>query len=283
LKKPQFIVVLLALALLSSLYFFAPRYKQADPTTIASQTSENQDVTSKSVVEGAKMNLAAEQKLTLLSIENQLSTSKTSIDSVKIYKALSRFWSDSAQKLGPYLYYTYSAALLESSEKSLTFAAQQLVDNLTDPEAPPAFLKWMAGNAKVLLDKALVINPNNDSAKINLGACYLFGNISDNPMQGILKIKEVVDKNPHNIYGQMILALGGKKSGQNEKAIERFLLILQDEPANIEALVHLAECYELTNQKPLALECYQKVKQSNKIKSKAFNDAIEKRIQQLKK
>jgi tetratricopeptide (TPR) repeat protein len=141
----------------------------------------------------------------------------------------------------------------------------------------------MAGNAKVLLDKALVINPNNDSAKINLGACYLFGNISDNPMQGILKIKEVVDKNPHNIYGQMVLALGGKKSGQNEKAIERFLLILQDEPTNIEALVHLAECYELTDQKPLALESYQKVKQSNKIKSKAFNDAIDKRIQQLKK
>ena len=68
-----------------------------------------------------------------------------------------------------------------------------------------------------LLDKALVINPNNDSAKINLGACYLFGNISDNPMQGILKVKEVVDKNPHNTYGQMILALGGKKSGQYEK------------------------------------------------------------------
>jgi tetratricopeptide (TPR) repeat protein len=93
----------------------------------------------------------------------------------------------------------------------------------------------------------------------------------------------VVDKNPHNIYGQMVLALGGKKSGQNEKAIERFLLILQDEPTNIEALVHLAECYELTDQKPLALESYQKVKQSNKIKSKAFNDAIDKRIQQLKK
>ncbi len=281
-KKPQFIVVLLAIALFSTLYFFAPRYKAAN-ITAATQTTENQDVTSKSVVDGAKMNLAGEQKLILLSIENQLNTSKTTIDSIQIYKALSRFWADSAQKLGPYLYYTYSAALLESSEKSLTFAAQQLVDNLTDPEAPPAFLKWMAGNAKVLLDKALVINPNNDSAKINLGACYLFGNISDNPMQGILKIKEVVDKNPHNIYGQMTLALGGKKSGQNEKAIERFLLILQDEPTNIEALVHLAECYELTNQKPLALERYQKVKQSNKIKSKAFIDAIDKRIQQLKK
>jgi tetratricopeptide (TPR) repeat protein len=281
LKKPQFIVVIIAIALISALYFFAPRYKKVDAAMTA--TTENQEVTSKSVLEGAKLNLAAEQKLSLLSIENQLDNKSSVADSIRIYKQLSKFWADSAHKMGPYLYYTYSTALLESSEKSLTFAAQQLVDNLTDPEAPPAFLKWMAGNAKVLLDKALVINPNNDSAKINLGACYLFGNISDNPMQGILKIKEVVDKNPHNIYGQMVLALGGKKSGQNQKAIERFILILKDEPYNIEALVSLAECYELTNQKPLALECYLKVKQSNKMNSKEFTNAIDKRIQQLKK
>ncbi len=281
-KKPQFIVVVIAVTLFSTLYFFAPRYKKAEGVTNV-QNTENQEITSKSVLDGAKMGLSAEQKLTVLSIENQLVKGVSTTDSIRVYQDLSRFWADSAHKLGPYLYYTYSAALLESSEKSLTFAAQQLVDNLTDPEAPPAFLKWMAGNAKVLLDKALVINSNNDSAKINLGACYLFGNISENPMQGILKIKEVVDKNPHNIYGQMVLALGGKKSGQNEKAIERFLLILKDEPSNIEALVHLAECYELTNQKPLALECYQQVKQSNKIKSKEFKDAIAKRIQQLKK
>lgn len=270
------------LLLFSVLYFFTPRYT-AKKANESNQSAENQVVTTESILNTAKLALSESQKISLLSIENQLLNASNAQDSLKSYKALTRFWADSAQKLAPYLYFSYSAALLENSEKSLTFAAQQLVDNLTDPEAPPAFLKWMAGNAKVLLDKALVINPNNDSAKINLGACYLFGNISDNPMQGILKIKEVVDKNPHNIYGQMILALGGKKSGQNEKAIERFLLILQDEPTNIEALVHLAECYELTNQKPLALESYQKVKQSNKIKSKAFNDAIDKRIQQLKK
>lgn len=264
------------------LYFFVPRFP-ASLSTASAQNNENQDVTSKSVLDGAKLNLSSDLKLTLLSIENQLIKGSSVKDSLQVYRALSRFWADSAQKLGPYLYYTYSAALLESSEKSLTFAAQQLVDNLTDPEAPPAFIKWMAGNAKVLLDKALIMNPNNDSAKINLGACYLFGNISENPMQGILKIKEVVDKDPHHIYGQMMLALGGKKSGQNEKAIERFLIILKDQPNNVEALVHLAECYELINQKPLALECYQKIKQFNNIKSKEFNNAIEKRIQQLKK
>jgi len=281
LKKPQIIVVVLAIALFCTLYFWVPRHKAIE--LAASNTTDNQEFTSTSVLETAKLGLTPEQKLTLLSIENQFNSSKTPKDSIAVIAQLSRFWSDSAQKLGPYLYYTYSAALLENSEKSLTFAAQQLVDNLTNQEAPPAFLKWIAGNAKVLLDKALIMNPNNDSAKINLGACYLFGNISDNPMQGILKIKEIVDKNPHNIYGQMILALGGKKSGQNQKAIERFLIILNDQPNNMEALINVAECYELTNQKDLALEYYEKAKKANQMNIPGLNNAIDKRIQQLKK
>ena len=280
-KKPQIIVVVLAIALFCTLYFWVPRHKTIE--SAASNKTDNQEFTSTSVLETAKLGLTPEQKLTLLSIENQFNSSKTPKDSIAVIAQLSRFWSDSAQKLGPYLYYTYSAALLENSEKSLTFAAQQLVDNLTNQEAPPAFLKWIAGNAKVLLDKALIMNPNNDSAKINLGACYLFGNISDNPMQGILKIKEIVDKNPHNIYGQMILALGGKKSGQNQKAIERFLIILNDQPNNMEALINVAECYELTNQKDLALEYYEKAKKANQMNIPGLNNAIDKRIQQLKK
>ena len=233
------------------------------------------------MVDGAKTALTADQKLSLLSIENQLIKSKSKADSLHVYHQLTQFWADSAHKVEPYLYYTYTAALLENSEKSLTFAAQLLVDNLTTPDAPPALQNWMAVNAKALLEKALVINPNNDSAKINLGACYLFGNISDNPMQGILKVKQVVDKNPQNVYGQLILGLGGKKSGQYPKAIERFLSVLKIQPSNMEAMVNLAECYELTDQKPLAIEWYTKVKQL--VKQPEAKDAIDKRIKELKK
>ena len=248
----------------------------------AANTSTNSTVVStQSILNGAKTALTANQKISLLSIENQLVKAKSTSDSIKIYKQLTQFWADSAQRIEPYLYYTYSAALLENSEKSLTFAAQLLVDNLTTPDAPPAILNWMATNAKVLLDKALIINPNNDSAKINLGACYLFGNISDNPMQGILKVKDVVDKNPKNIYGQLILGMGGKKSGQYPKAIERFITVLKMEPNNMEAMVNLAECYELTDQKPLAIEWYTKMK--NLVKNPAAKDAIEKRIKELRK
>jgi len=280
LKKPPIFVVAFALVLLVVLYFFAPR-TASDKKLPSNNLTENQSVTNQSVVESAKTNLSAGQKITLLSLENQLSRSKNTVDSILYTNKLARFWADSANRLAPYLYYSYSAALLENSEKSLTFAAQQLIDNLITPDAPPALLPWMAGNAKVLLEKALEMNPNNDTATINLGACYLFGNISDNPMQGILKVKQVVDKNPQNAYGQFILALGGKKSGQYDKAIERFLIVTQVQPNNLEAMVQLAECYELTNKKEEAIQWYTKVRDLVNIPD--AKTALTKRIKELKK
>ncbi len=279
-RKPQLILILSGLLLFSVLYFFTPRFT-AKEANAPSQSAENQVVTTESILNTAKLALSESQKISLLSIENQLIKAKNAQDSLKSYKALTKFWADSAQKLAPYLYFSYSAALLENSEKSLTFAAQLLVDNLLTPDAPPALLPWIAGNAKVLLEKALVINPKNDSAKINLGACYLFGNLSDNPMQGITKIKEVVDKDSTNAYGQFILALGGKKSGQYDKAIERFLTVINIQPNQIEAMIHLAECYELTDQKALAIEWYTKVR--NSVNIPEAKEAISKRIKELKK
>lgn len=279
-RKPQLILILSGLLLFSVLYFFTPRFT-AKEANAPSQSAENQVVTTESILNTAKLALSESQKISLLSIENQLIKAKNAQDSLKSYKALTKFWADSAQKLAPYLYFSYSAALLENSEKSLTFAAQLLVDNLLTPDAPPALLPWIAGNAKVLLEKALVINPKNDSAKINLGACYLFGNLSDNPMQGITKIKEVVDKDSTNAYGQFILALGGKKSGQYDKAIERFLTVIKIQPNHIEAMIHLAECYELTDQKALAIEWYTKVR--NSVNIPEAKEAISKRIKELKK
>jgi tetratricopeptide (TPR) repeat protein len=280
LKKPQFIVVLIATLLCVAVIIFVPRSKKEGPGA-GKENTENQTISTQTILDGAKTALTGTQKISLLSIENQLNTAKSPADRAVIYRQLSKFWADSAHRIEPYLYYTYSAALLENSEKSLTFAAQLLVDNLATQEAPPAIQNWIAANAKVLLEKALVINPKNDSAIINLGACYLFGNISDNPMQGILKVKEVVDKNPQNIYGNMMLGLGGKKSGQYPKAIERFLNILKLEPKNMEAMVNLAECYELSNQKSLAIEWYSKMK--GLIDNPEAKDAIDKRIKELKK
>ncbi len=196
---------------------------------------------------------------------------------------LSLYWRDSANNYLAYLYYQNKKGILENSKKSLNFASQLFVNNLLG-EDNPALQYWLASNAKVLLQKLLLLEPENDSAKIALGACYIFGNISNNPMEGILPIRDIANREPQNMYAQFILGLGDKKSGQYSKAIDRFTKIITIDPSNIEVGLHLAECYELSQDKSNAIHWYEWVK--NNIKGGAdasIITAIDQRILILKK
>ena len=217
----------------------------------------------KDLLAKAKQRLTPEQAERVLKIENSVTRGDVKEQQLNAYKQLASFWKDTMHLFEPYAYYTGEASKLESSEKSLTFAAQQFLDRLL-VEGDPAMGNWLASNAKVLLEQALQINPTNDSSKIGLGACYILGNISDNPMQGILPVREIAQKNPNNLYAQYILALGGKKSGQYDKAIERFMIISKAEPDNVEIELHLAECYDMKGDKQNAIKWYTKVKRQVK-------------------
>ncbi|MEJ7678788.1 MAG: tetratricopeptide repeat protein [Segetibacter sp.] len=138
---------------------------------------------------------------------------------------------------------------------------------------------WLAANAKDLFQQALKINPANDSSKIGLGACYIFGNISDNPMEGIAAIREVVQRNPDNLFGQMILGLGGVKSGQFDKAIEHFTVIADKQPDNLEAILNLAEAYDQKGDKANATKWYKAVKE--KISNPEAQKELDARIKAL--
>lgn len=271
-----------ALALFIGLYFWGqttPPPKAVQPKN-AQQSNEHQSVAFDDLLLKAKQKISPGQVQRLLKLENSVTRGDVKDQQIHVYHELARFWADSAHLFEPYAFYTGEAAKLENSEKSLTFAARLFLDNLIT-ESQPAMQNWLATNAKVLFEKALAINPVNDSSKIGLGACYLFGNISDNPMQGILPIREIAQKDPGNVYAQMILGLGGKRSGQFDKAIERFLVVVQKQPDNIEAVFNLAECYEAKGDKANAVKWYEAVKKLVKVPE--AEKELDKRITELKK
>eukprot|EP01136_Pigoraptor_vietnamica_P024849 Opistho-1_new@78231 len=244
------------------------------------QHAEHQPIKYEEILTKAKEKISPDQSQRLLKLENSVVRGDVKEQQLHVYHQLARFWRDSARIFEPYAYYTAEAAKLENSEKSLTFAAHLFLDNLMT-EGQATMQTWLASNAKVLLEKALVINPANDSSKIGIGACYLFGNISDNPMEGILPVREIAQKDPGNIYAQMVLGMGGKKSGQFDKAIERFTIVVQKQPENIEALFNLAECYEAKGDKTSAVKWYEAVKKLVKIPEAQLE--LDKRITELKK
>lgn len=278
-KKQQLVLVSSALIIVLLLFFFGNTVPAKKPATLAENTPHAEKaVDVEKLLTHAKERLTPAQIQKVTSLENIVVRGDVKNQQLAAYRQLARYWGDSIRLFEPYAYYTGEAAKLENSEKSLTFAAHLFLTNLKT-ESEPAMQTWLANNAKVLFEKALELNPANDSTRIGLGACYIFGNISDNPMEGIGPIRQIAEKDPNNMYAQFILGLGGIRSGQYDKAAERLLLVVQKQPNNLEAAINLAEAYDRKGDKANAVKWYGYVK--DKIPNEEVQKELDQRIKAL--
>jgi tetratricopeptide (TPR) repeat protein len=280
LNKQQILLVGGGVLLLLLLFFFGNTTppKTATPAIAENAPHVEKKIETEKLLTHAKERLTPQQIERVTSLENSVKRGDVKNQQLSVYKRLASFWGDTVRLFEPYAYYSGEAAKLENSEKSLTFAAHLFLNNLKT-EAEPPMQNWLATNAKDLFQRALELNPANDSSKIGLGACYIFGNISDNPMEGIAPIREVVQRNPDNIFGQLILGLGGVRSGQYDKAIERFKIIAEKDPDNLEALLNMAETYDRKGDKEDAKKWYKVVKA--KIPNPEAQKELDERIKAL--
>jgi tetratricopeptide (TPR) repeat protein len=290
-KKPQLITIAVAVFVTGLIYIFGrtvPDKKTTAPAATETHSPDDghnhgaaqADISIDTILLMAKkqLNPGLIQKMDKLQQAAAKTTDKEEV--IHTYHQLSRLWSDSAQIFEPYAWYRAQAARLENSEKTLTFAAHLFLDNLQQ-DRNPELVKWKALQAKDLFERSLKLNPQNDSSKVGLGACYLFGNISDAPMEGIGKIREVAERDSTNIYAQLTLAKGSVLSGQYDKAINRLQTVTRLQPANIEACLMLADVYERTGNKKAAISWYQQsLPHIHLPEAKA---EITKRIEELKK
>ena len=287
-KRPQLITIVIGLLFTAGIYFFArttPKKKVVAATEHSADDGHDHGAADAglsidTILNLAKKQLTEEQLIRITTLENSISRGDVKDQQIHVYHQLANFWADSARIFEPWAWYMAEAARLENSEKNLTFAAQLILNNLQSDEVAER-RKWKALQAKDLFERSLTINPANDSAKIGLGACYLFGEISPTPMEGILKIREVAEKDSTNTYAQMMLARGSLISGQYDKAIIRLESVNRQKPGNIDAILLLAEINERMGEKAKAVAWYQK--SLPLAKEADLRSAIEKRIEELKK
>jgi tetratricopeptide (TPR) repeat protein len=266
-KKQQIILTLSGLCLLVVLYFFGntvPPAKTKPSSSVANEGSpRDKQIDIQEILEASKSRLSPGQLSTVNRLEHSVVRGDVKNQQLQSYQQLATFWKDSVRNAFlPAAYYTAEAAKLENSEKSLTFAAQLFLENLRGQDNA-ALKRWMASESKELFERALQLNPNNDSSKIGLGGSYIFGSEAGNPeevMQGIQQILEVARRDSTNMYAQFMLGLGGIESGQFDKAIDRLTKVVRNEPENIEAVLTLAEAYERKGDKASAIRCYENSK-----------------------
>lgn len=100
--------------------------------------------------------------------------------------------------------------------------------------------------------KALKLKPENSDAKIMLASCFVEG--TSDPMQGISMLKEVEKRDSGNAKLNLTFAFFSVKSGQTDKAIQRFNKVLAADSNYIEVFLHLADIYEQQGNREKTIE-----------------------------
>ncbi len=198
---------------------------------------------------------------------------------IDAFKQRAHFYHDSINVPILHLHYLSEAALLEGNEKSLNFAGHSILEYLPFAQNFDA-QKWLAQLGKSLFEKALVLNPDNDSTIVGEGACFMFGaDDGSGPMAGIMKVRSVAERDSTNMYAQYMLGLGGLMSGQLDKAVERFEKVAAAQPENVEVLFRLAELNERLERKSDAIKWYQVIRE--RVDRPDLRTEIENRIKTL--
>ncbi len=156
-------------------------------------------------IQQAKQKLSPSQLIHISNLENSVSRGDVKQQQVKTYYQIADFWKDSAKAFIPYIHYLAEATKLDNSEKNLTFAAQFILDNMRG-ETNEALKIWEAETAIDLFEKALQLDPHNDSLKVGLGSCYIYGKgmigNAEETMKGIQHLLQVVKKDSAKIKGR---------------------------------------------------------------------------------
>lgn len=275
--KQQWLVAIGSIILLFGLYFFGrtkPNPKGVNQTTLDTASSISGP---SQMLEQAKKQLKPNQLATILGMENAITRGDLVTQRIAMNGQLAAYWRDSIGNRLAYLYYSGEKAKLENSEKNLNFAAQSYLDALKSV-SEPSTRTWMANEAQSLFDRVLKINPASDSAKVGWGSTFIFG-AGGAPMEGIMKIREVAERDSTFMYAQFMLGYGGMMTGQFDKAAERLLKVVKAEPGNMEAVFLLAEAYERSGNKTEAVKWYAAGKKS--VTNPELLKAIEEKIKTL--
>jgi tetratricopeptide (TPR) repeat protein len=283
-RKQQWILLGAGLVILSSLLVFGKTVAVKDKKAAsATSSAPNSTFNIEKYINDAKGKLSLSQLNYVNKLENSISRGDVKEQQIKVYSQLASFWDDSVHEHELHNYYTSLQAKLVNSEKSLTFAAQLMLAELRN-EPDPLKRGWKSEQAIELFEKAIIQNPNNDSLKIGLGSCYIFGKgMAGDPqetMKGIQQVLQVARKDSTNMQAQLVLGIGGVISSQYDKAIERLLTVTKAQPGNLEAISWLADAYAAKGDKPNALKWYETSKRL--VNNPVYSKEVDERIKMLK-
>lgn len=263
-KKSILVTCVLAVALVGTL-FSLPKVvvnnKGKEVDTEQKQTAESSESTEKSELPTNSHNGAALSPEQLKEVDKLRSGFILAKDSEKEsagVKLSNKFAQ--LQKLDSAAYYAEQVALLAPSLENTVRAGDRYYEAygfaVDDQKAKNLGIK-----TREYYQKALDKNPGLLAAKANMAMTYVN---TENPMQGIMMLREVIDTDPTNELALFNLGILSMRSNQYSKAADRFKQILTNNPANTKAKFYLGITLVELGQNDEARKVLKEVKKDEK-------------------
>ncbi|MDB4655728.1 tetratricopeptide repeat protein [Flavobacteriales bacterium] len=234
-KTPQIILVISALAVGVGLYMmpFAPIAEEKD-------------------------NQESEEAVMAYNIQDDLTEIKNNLDSAALARindwesSESEFAVDSIiafydliRKPVGSSFYALQRAEKSNTADHWTEAGERFLLNAKYMGSQPQKTNWYA-EARTCFEKAVEIDPEDLEIQVDLAVCLIEGAsfLGTPPMEGIGMLKKVEQKDPNNVKALINLGYFAIKSGQFDKAEERFNQVLKIDGEYAEAYLYLADLHE---------------------------------------
>lgn len=247
------IILIAGTVLLSVLLYFAPGQLNREKSEGTAQTTGRsaEGFNADDLLSSAEGALDSTQIKNLEFLKDALK--KNGDKDTASLDALGRFWDRNNIPAASAIWFERKAEVLKS-EGGFLDAAYRYFDAFrmaNDTTVRSEMVRKSIANYQ----KVLEINPKNLNAKTDLGACYADG--TNEPMKGIMLLREVIAENPKHEMAQYNLAMLSVKSGQLDKAIERFNTVLEINPKRVEINFYLGQVYLQKGDTTQAIKSYE--------------------------
>ncbi|OEK07134.1 tetratricopeptide repeat protein [Roseivirga misakiensis] len=120
-------------------------------------------------------------------------------------------------------------------------------------------IRLLGQKTRKVYEKVLAQRPDDLDAQHDIGMTYVIG--SSNPMQGIMMLRGILDKDPKNLKTLLSMGFMSINTSQFENAADRFETLVENYPQHIEGNFFLGVAYYETGQMVKAKTQFNKVKE----------------------
>ena len=224
-RREQIIISIAAVALIFTLYQLPKVVVDNDPETIGNESNTD--------TSGAH---DIEMPDSVVSAVGNLRMQLTNLNGKEIIS----IFADSLART--FLIYNYLDSAVRYAELIVALDSSKLSEKAGDIYYKAYGLAGSEGDAMKYGARAreiyseLLLSENRTDLEARIAMTRVIG---ENPMEGILKLRELAENNPNNVEAQYNLGLLSIQSGQFDRAVSRFEKVIEIEPANIEAYFYL--------------------------------------------